>query len=274
MSGSMQDKAALISGGSKGIGLAIAKRLASDGARVVISARTEAVLAQSLKLLESVAPGRVFAVTADMTGQQGIERAVAAARRAAGKIDIVVSNVIGHQIEPDGKGPPPGHFQTIRPKEINAEFKQLVLSAWHLACAVVPEMQKRGWGRIINIASGVAREPAWELPHLLPNMARPAAAGLHRLMSRELSGTGVTVNSILTGSIATERNQQYFRWLSKERGMTFEALMSEYYAGVPMRRPGKPEEMAAAVAFLCSDAAGLISGQGIPVTGGLMRHIY
>jgi 3-oxoacyl-[acyl-carrier protein] reductase len=190
MSGSLHDKAALISGGSKGIGLAIAKRLASDGARVVISARTEAVLAQSLKLLESIAPGRVFAVTADMTHQQGIERAVAAARRAAGKIDIVVSNVIGHQIEPDGKGPPPGHFQTIRPKEINAEFKQLVLSAWHLACAVVPEMQKRGWGRIINIASGVAREPAWELPHLLPNMARPAAAALHRLMSRELCGTG------------------------------------------------------------------------------------
>jgi 3-oxoacyl-[acyl-carrier protein] reductase len=182
--------------------------------------------------------------------------------------------VSGHRIEPDGKGPPPGHFQTIRPKEIHAEFKHLVLSAWHLACAVVPEMQKRGWGRIINIASGVAREPAWELPHLLPNMARPAAAALHRLMSRELCGTGVTVNSILTGSIATERNQQYFRWLSKERGMTFEALMSEYYAGVPMRRPGKPEEMAAAVAFLCTDAAGLISGQGIPVTGGLMRHIY
>jgi 3-oxoacyl-[acyl-carrier protein] reductase len=105
-------------------------------------------------------------------------------------------------------------------------------------------------------------------------MARPAAAGLDRLMSRELSATGVTVNSILIGSTATERNQEYFQWLSKKRGTTFEDLMSEYYADVPMRRPGKPEEMASAVAFLCSDAAGLISGQGILVTGGPMRHIY
>ena len=181
MSRSLQDKAALISGGSKGIGLAIAKRLASDGARVVISARTEAILEQSLQVLAAIAPGRVFAVTADMTDQQGIERAVAAARRAAGKIDIVVSNVIGHQIEPDGKGPPPGHFQTVRPKEIHAEFKQLVLSAWHLACAVVPEMRKRGWGRIINIASGVAREPAWEtasssLPEYEASAGRRCAA--------------------------------------------------------------------------------------------------
>ena len=270
----LDGKVALVSGGSKGIGLATARRLASEGAHVVISARTEATLQSALESLAQIAPGRVFAVTADMTDSAGVERAVAEARRAAGEIDIAVSNVIGHQIEADGGGPPPGFFQTVPPKEIQAEFNQLVLSSWRLARAVVPSMRQRGWGRIVNVSSGVSREPAWELPHVLPNMARPAAAALHRIMSKSLSGSGVTVNSILTGSIATERNQHYFQWLSKERGVTLEALLAEFYGATPARRPGKPEEMAAAIAFLCSRSADLINGQALPVTGGLMRHIY
>ncbi|MDB5424965.1 MAG: putative 3-oxoacyl-[acyl-carrier protein] reductase [Phenylobacterium sp.] len=270
----LSGKVAIVSGGSKGIGLATARLLASEGATVVISARSEATLETALAGLSGIAPGRVFAVAADMTDAAGVERVVAEARRAAGEIDIAVSNVIGHQIEADGKGPPPGFFQTVPPKEIQAEFNQLVLSSWRLARAVAPTMRERGWGRIINVSSGVSREPAWELPHVLPNMARPAAAALHRIMAKAFSGSGVTVNSILTGSIATDRNQHYFQWLSKERGVTLEALLAEVYGATPARRPGKPEEMAAAIAFLCSEAAGLINGVGLPVTGGVMRHIY
>ena len=270
----LSGKVALVSGGSKGIGLATARLFAAEGAHVVIAARTEATLADALSGLETLAPGRVFAVAANMTEADGVTRVVAEARRMAGEIDIAISNVIGHQIEPDGGGPPPGHFQTVPPKEIQAEFKQLVLSSWRLARAVAPSMRARGWGRIINVSSGVAREPAWDLPHVLPNMARPAAAALHRILSKQLSGSGVTVNSILTGSIATDRNRHYFEWLSKERGVPFEQLLAEIYAATPARRPGKPEEMAAAIAFLCSEAAGLINGQALPVTGGVMRHIY
>jgi 3-oxoacyl-[acyl-carrier protein] reductase len=270
----LDGKVAFVSGGSKGIGLATAKTLASEGATVVVSARTPSTLELALAALEEIAQGRVFAVAADMTDKAGVDHAVSEALRLAGQIDIAVSNVIGHQIEADGGGPPPGFFQTVPPQEIQAEFRQLVLSSWRLARAVAPGMRQRGWGRIINVSSGVSREPAWELPHLLPNMARPAAAALHRLMSRSLSGSGVTVNSILTGSIATERNQHYFTWLAKERGVTLGALLAEFYGATPARRPGKPEEMAAAIAFLCSEAAGLVNGQGLPVTGGLMRHIY
>jgi 3-oxoacyl-[acyl-carrier protein] reductase len=270
----LKGRTALVSGGSKGIGLATAKRLAGEGASVVICARTEATVQAALAALAEIAPGRVHAVLADMTDPEGIARAVAEARDLGGPIDIAVSNVIGHQIERDGGGPPPGHFLDVPTGELRTEFKQLVLSSWRLARAVIPAMRERGWGRIVNISSGVAREPAWELPHLLPNVARPAVGGLHKILAHELSGTGVTVNSILTGSITTERNQHYFTWLAKERGVTLEALLAEFFANTPARRPGKPEEMAATIAFLCSPAAGLISGQGLAVTGGLMRHIY
>lgn len=271
---SLQGRTALVSGGSKGIGLATAKRLAMEGAVVVIAARSEGPLQAALAALAEIAPGRAHAVAADMTEAAGVRSVVDEARRFAGEIDIAVSNVIGHQIEADGGGPPPGHFQTVPPQEFKAEYKQLVLSAWRLARAVVPAMRERGWGRIVNISSGVAREAMWELPHILPNVARPAAAALHRVFARALAGTGVTVNSILTGSISTERNRAYMEWLAKERGQSVEAIIAEFYAATPARRPGTPEEMAATIAFLCSEQARLISGQGIPVTGGLVRHNY
>lgn len=271
---SLQGRVALVSGGSKGIGLATARRLAMEGAAVVIAARSEGPIRDAVAAIGEIAPGRVHGVSADMTETAGVRQVVAAARAFAGEIDIAVSNVIGHQIEPDGGGPPPGHFQTVPPAELKAEYKQLVLSAWRLAREVIPSMRARGWGRIINISSGVAREAMWELPHILPNVARPAAAALHRALARDLAGTGITVNSILTGSIATERNRSYMEWLAKERGQSFEQIIAEFYATTPARRPGLPEEMAATVAFLCSEQARLISGQGVPVTGGLVRHNY
>lgn len=270
----LQGRAALVSGGSKGIGLAAAKRLAAEGATVVIAARSEGPLQEAAAAISNIAPGRVHAVAGDMTEHDGVRQVVEAARRFAGEIDIAISNVIGHQIEADGGGPPPGLFQTVPPQEFKAEYKQLVLSAWRLARAVAPAMRRRGWGRIINISSGVAREAMWELPHILPNVARPAAAAFHRVLARELAGSGVTVNSILTGSIATERNLAYMNWLSKERGQPVEQIIAEFYVATPARRPGTPEEMAATIAFLCSQQANLISGQGVPVTGGLVRHNY
>lgn len=120
----------------------------------------------------------------------------------------------------------------------------------------------------------VARETIWELPHILPNAARPAAAGLHRMLSARYAGTGVTVNSLLTGSIATERNVGYFTWLAAERGLTLEQVVAENSQRTPLRRPGRPEEMASVAAFLCSDAAGGISGQAIAMSGGNSRHVF
>jgi 3-oxoacyl-[acyl-carrier protein] reductase len=148
------------------------------------------------------------------------------------------------------------------------------MSALWLAQTVLPAMLARRWGRILNVGSIVARESMWELPHILPNAVRPSTAGLYSKLANRHAGSGVTFNSLLTGGIATERNRAYSEWLAAERGTTYEAVMAERSAGIPLRRQGRPEEMASVAAFLCARSSGGISGQSIPICGGYTRHIF
>jgi 3-oxoacyl-[acyl-carrier protein] reductase len=270
----IEGKVALVSGGSRGIGLAIAEQLLREGARVVITGRSLESLELAESVLGKIAADKAFAIPADMTISDDVDHAVAEAGRRFGPVQIAISNVIGHVIDPDENGPHAGFFSSAKPADFKTEFKQLGLSAWHLAAAVLPGMKRAGWGRLINIGSGVAREPAWELPHILPNVVRPAVAGLYRCLAKELASDGITVNSILTGSIATERNRDYFVWLARERGVSVEDLHKKFYGASPIKRPGLPSEMAALAAFLCSGQASAISGQAIAMSGGTLRHIY
>ena len=211
----------------------------------------------------------------DMTVPGEVERLAADVRQQLGPISIAVSNVIGHVIDTaeEGEGPGAGTFASMPAGEYQREFRQLFVSAWALATACLPDMRGAGWGRIVNIGSGVAREPATELPHVLPNVVRPAVAGMHRILAARLAGEGVTVNNILTGSILTERNLSYWNWLASETGKTFDEVTEQFHARIPLQRQGRPEEMAALVAFLCSERAGRITGQSIPVDGGISRHL-
>jgi 3-oxoacyl-[acyl-carrier protein] reductase len=271
----LQGKTAVVSGGSKGIGFAIAESLAAEGVSVMLAARSNGPLEQAAGAIDAQHPGRVDHVAADMTDPADVARVVTAARRRFGPVQIAVSNVIGHVIDPaeEGDGPGAGDFRHMPAAEYRREFQQLAVSAWALLHESLPDMQAAGWGRVCNIGSGVARETATELPHVLPNVVRPAVAGLYRVMARRLAPSGITVNNILTGSILTERNLSYWRWLATERGSTFEEVTRDFHARIPLRRQGRPEEMAALVTFLCSDRAGRITGQSIPVDGGISRHL-
>lgn len=271
-------KAAFISGGSKGIGKQIARMLLAEGVRVTIAARTPETLEQARDELALDAPGRVHAVSADMTDLSGVRDAVQSARDAFGPIDIAVSNVIGTVVQKEEtrekKGPKSGHFADLDRNDFNIGFRQLVMSAWYLAHTVLPDMRASGWGRIINIGSKVAREPKWEIPHVLPNMVRPGVAGLHRSLADAVFADGITVNNALTGSIATERNRAYMGNLASERGKTITDVDRQHHSSNAIKRPGTPEEMASLVLFWCSRQAGLITGQSIAVDGGQSRHIY
>jgi 3-oxoacyl-[acyl-carrier protein] reductase len=271
----LEGKVAVVSGGSRGIGRAIATLLAGEGASVVIASRTQSSLDDAAAAIEATAPGRVEAVAADMTDPSEVDGVVRVARERFGPVGIAVSNVIGHVIDPEkeGSGPGAGTFGTMPAGEYGREFEHLFVSAWALAVAVLPDMRAQQWGRICNIGSGVAREPATHLPHVLPNAVRPAVAGLYRIMADRLKGEGVTVNNILTGSILTERNRSYWVWLANERSMTVDEVTSGVTANIPLRRMGEPEEMAALVAFLCSEQAAKITGQSIPVVGGNSAHL-
>ncbi|MDP2288201.1 MAG: SDR family oxidoreductase [Actinomycetota bacterium] len=268
-------RVAIVSGGSRGIGRAIAAALASEGAKVVIASRTQANLDETLAELEELAPGNVHAISASMTDPASIERVVAESRDRFGPISIAISNVIGHVIDAkkEGSGPGAGTFESMSTDGYREEFGQLLISSWALARACVPDMRQAGWGRICNISSGVAREPSTFLPHLLPNVVRPSTAGMHRLFAARLAPDGITVNNILTGSILTERNRSYWVWLARERGITVAEATQDMTDRIPIGRFGEPSEIADLVAFLCSDRAGMVTGQSIPVGGGGSAHL-
>lgn len=271
----LEGKVAIVSGGSRGIGRAIAAALLLEEASVVLAARTQADLDAATTEFEELAPGRVAAVAADMTDPDEVRRAVAFARDRFGPVSIAVSNVIGHVIDAgkEGAGPGAGDFATMPSPEYRREFQHLFISAWALADECIPDMRAAGWGRICNIGSGVSREPTLELPHVLPNVVRPAVGGLYRIMAARLAPAGITVNNILTGSILTERNLSYWTWLADERGQSFGEVTRQFHARIPVGRQGRPEEMAAVVAFLCSEHGQYITGQSIPVDGGISRHL-
>lgn len=271
----LEGKVAVVSGGSRGIGRAIANQLAAEGASVVLSARTKKDLDEAAAEIGALYPGQVEAVCADMRDVEAVRGVVAAAKRRFGPVGVAVSNVIGHVIDPkkEGQGPGAGTFTTIPPPEYREEFTHLLVSAWALAEATIPDMRGQRWGRIINIGSGVAREPTKDLPHTLPNTVRPAVAGMYRMLARRLASDGITVNSILTGSILTERNRSYWEWLARERGQSVEEVRSVVTDGIPARRMGEPGEMAAVAAFLASERARHVTGQSIPVDGGINRHL-
>jgi 3-oxoacyl-[acyl-carrier protein] reductase len=271
----LQGKVAVVSGGSRGIGRAIARTLVAEGVSVMLAARTQSYLDDAGAELEEVAPGQVDAVAADMTDAADVERVVQAARARFGPVGIAVSNVIGHVIDAgkEGDGPGAGTFASMPPEEYRREFQSLFVSAWALAHACIPDMRAAGWGRICNIGSGVAREPATNLPHVLPNAVRPAVAGMYRILAARLAPDGITVNNLLTGSILTERNLSYWRWLAEQRDTTVADVTAAFHEAIPLRRQGLPEEMAAVVAFLCSQQAQRVTGQSIPVDGGIARHL-
>jgi 3-oxoacyl-[acyl-carrier protein] reductase len=268
-------RVAIVSGGSKGQGLATAHALLGEGCSVMIAARGRDALDSARDALAADhGADRIDALSADMTDAQAVASVVDRTRERFGSVDIVVSNIIGHVIDPGTDGPRAGHFKDLDAADYGLEFRQLLLSSWYLAMAAIPAMKARRWGRIFNIASGSAREPQWEIPHMLPNTVRPAVAALHRGLAAELSPHGITVNSMLTGPIATERSLAYYHWLAGERGVPVEDVIAQSSARLPLRRPGKPEDMGKAIAFLCSEQAGMISGQAIAVVGGRLRHLF
>ncbi|GGO18598.1 SDR family oxidoreductase [Deinococcus humi] len=234
----LDGKRALVTGGSRGIGLAAAHDLARLGARVTIAARHE----RTLKAAADAIGARW--VVADVSTQEG----VTAALEAAGQIDVLVSNA---------GGPPPGKPSEVSEEAWQAGYDTTFLSTVRLANGVLAGMRQRRWGRIIAITSLAVGRPSPTLP--VSNAMRAAVTNYLRTLALEVAADGVTCNTVAPGYTATDRLKALNTDPSDADRLT---------ARIPARRFGQPNEVAAAIAFLATPEAAYITGQELLVDGG------
>jgi NAD(P)-dependent dehydrogenase (short-subunit alcohol dehydrogenase family) len=259
-------KVAFVSGGSKGIGRSVATMLANEGCGVAIAGleADKQALDEAVEGIRS-AGGRATGITADMTVRANADRAVDQCITELGEPDIMIGNV---------NGPPPGFFDQVSDEQFEAAVKNMTLSLVYLLRRVLPGMKNRGWGRVINMNSYGAKEPTRFPGHVLVNTGRAAAVALSKSISDEYAPFGVTVNSIGTGYIGTDRMYSYWDRMSAQTGRPRDELLKVITDQIPAGRVGHVEEIAATVVFLSSNPGGYINGEFINVDGGLHRSAW
>jgi 3-oxoacyl-[acyl-carrier protein] reductase len=255
-------KHALVCGASQGIGLAAARALAELGADVTLLARREERLRELAASLPTTREGQAHRwIAADSADTDTLRDKVQAAVNAH-PVHILVNN---------SGGPPPGTVHGAEIAAFEAAYRQHLIANHVLAETVIPGMERDGYGRIVNVISTSVKEPLQGLG--VSNTTRWAVASWAKTLATELAPKGITVNNVLPGSTETPRIEQIIQNTSIKTGRSREEVFEKMVSEIPMRRFARPEETAAAIAFLCSPAASYITGVNLPVDGGRTRSL-
>lgn len=250
----LKNRTAFLAASSQGLGKAVAIELAQEGARVIINGRNKETLEQTKKEIEAKCKTEIIAIVGDISVAEQRKNVIQETLKTFNKIDILITNA---------GGPPSGKFENFTQKDWDTAYQNLLGSVVGLVNGFLPGMKQQQWGRIISITSMAVKQPVNNL--ILSNSVRASVVGLIKTLSNELAQDNIAVNNVMPGYTETERLNELIK-----NNPSFSNAKSE----IPMGRFGKPEEFAAAVAFLASERASYITGQSIAVDGGWIKSLF
>jgi len=257
----LSGKTALVTASSKGIGFAISKALLGVGANVCICSRSEDNLRAAEKELAN--PGRVLAIAGDIADPEFPKHLFNEAQERFKTIDILVNN---------SGGPPAGEALSLTEEQWLGAINGNLLSVVRLSTLVIPGMKEQRWGRIVNLTSTAAREPAAGMA--LSNVTRAGVAAYTKTLAQEVGPFGITVNTILTGGVLTDRLNSLLERNIKDTGESLQDAIARIEKTIPVRHISTPDEFAQTTLFLVSPEASYINGAAIPVDGGASKSIF
>ena len=255
----IQGKVAIVTGASKGIGLAIVKGLVSEGASVLLIARDQKILDAIVSEIRNEG-GDVEGTAGDVANSDLAEDAVKFAIEKWGRIDILINNA---------GGPPMGSFLEHSSSNWENSIQTNLLSVVRFSKTVAPHMKENKWGRIISITSTIAKEPSPVM--VLSATVRSGVAAFTKAISTELAPFNITVNVICPGGVLTERLTSLISTRAEREKRTYQEVLNESQFSIPKQRFASPEEIANTVLFLVSEHGGYITGVSLAVDGGLLK---
>jgi 3-oxoacyl-[acyl-carrier protein] reductase len=237
-------KVALVAGASRGLGRAVAKGLAAEGAKVALCARDGRVLEETARSIAGETGAEIWWRPTDVSDPDEGKAFVQGAAERFGTVHILVNNA---------GGPPSAPFMELADTQWEAAFRVNLMSAVRLSREAIPYMRRQRWGRIVNMTSAAVKQPIDGL--ILSNALRAGVHGWAKSLSNELAPENILVNSVCTGFMLTDRLQHLVRAQAAKRGVEEKEIVREWEGNIRMGRLGAPEEFADLVLFLASERA-------------------
>lgn len=259
----LEERVVIVTGGSSGIGLAVARAFAREGARVVITARRSEPLQRAAESLRSVSTHEVVAIESNTTIQASVDQLMQTVVARLGRIDVLVNCAA------NPAGLPSNRIDDLDDAALLDALNTKVVGYARCCKAVAPIMRRQGWGRIINVGGLTAREP-----ESLGGMRNAAICHMSKAIADQLGPDGITVNTVHPGIIKTEHLMRVFAAEAEQRGRSLTDVEASYVADTPTRRFVEMDEIGEVAIFLASSAAASITGETLGVDGGVTRTIH